>query len=170
MAHDGNEWLPKQTKASWHSDLSSGGCSLGRKYCFVAELLAEQPRSLLTFPWRPPEHSDPAFSPSTSFLISLAQGQAPERAPGFYAFFVFFVYPWHKPASSVDCWEGTWRLQISKLQLSKGMCLLSTLNYNLTYGKNKNTAMCIFSPAMIIIVLQTCFKLQLPKWKKHFKK
>ena len=122
------------------------------------------------FPWRPPEHSDPAFSPSTSFLISLAQGQAPERAQGFYAFFVFFVYPWHKPASSVDCWEGTWRLQISKLQLSKGMCLLSTLNYNLTYGKNKNTAMCIFSPAMIIIVLQTCFKLQLPKWKKHFKK
>lgn len=46
-------------------------------------------------------------------------------------------------------------IQVCGLQLSKGMCWLSTLNYNLTWSKNKNTVMCIFFPEMIIIVLQT---------------
>lgn len=51
--------------------------------------------------------------------------------------------------------RGHPRRQVCGLQLSKGMCWLSTLNYNLTWSKNKNTVMCIFFPEMIIIVLQT---------------
>lgn len=51
--------------------------------------------------------------------------------------------------------RGHWRLQVCGLQLSKGMCWLSTLNYNLTWRENKNIVMCIFFPEMIIIVLQT---------------
>lgn len=70
--------------------------SLVRKYFFIANHLSEQPRSLpttlsLTHP------SDGSLGSSTNFLISLTGGQAPERAPGFYAFFVFFVYPRRKP-------------------------------------------------------------------------
>lgn len=51
--------------------------------------------------------------------------------------------------------RGHPRRQVCGLQLSKGTCWLSTLNYNLTWSKNKNTVMCIFFPEMIIIVLQT---------------
>lgn len=39
-------------------------------------------------------------APADSFLISLVLGQAPERAPRFYAVFVFFVYPRRKPSST----------------------------------------------------------------------
>lgn len=42
--------------------------------------------------------------------------------------------------------RGHPRRQVCGLQLSKGMCWLSTLNYNLTWSENKNTVMCIFFP------------------------
>lgn len=60
--------------------------------------------SLLPFPrfflWRPLRPSDRSFGSSSNFLISVARGQAPERAPRFYAVFVFFVYPRRGPSAT----------------------------------------------------------------------
>lgn len=97
-------------------------------------------------------------------------GPSPWKGPRFLCLLCTLCVPTAQTLVNHHRQEGTRRLQICELQLSKGMCLLSILNYNLTCSKNKNTAMCIFSPEMIIIVLQTFFKLQLPKWKRHFKK
>lgn len=74
-------------------------CSLVRKDFFAANHLSEPPRSLPTTPslTHPPAGS---LGSSTNFLSSLTGGPAPERAPGFYAFFVFFVYPRRQPSAT----------------------------------------------------------------------
>lgn len=132
--------------------------------------LSEQPHSLPTlFLWRPPHPSDCSFGSSTSFLISPVLGQAPERAPRFYAVFVFFVYPRRKPSSTTTAKRAPRDYKYVSCSWAKGRVYFPSWTTTWPAAKTK-ILQCVFFPRNDNYSTPNIFQTSTTKMEKAFQK
>lgn len=126
------------------------------------------PRLLLWRPLHPSDHSF-FFGSSTNFLISLAQGRAP-RGPRVSMLPLCSLCT--HGANPRPPWPPRGHMETPNMWAAAEQRDVFTFHAELQLDLQQKQKYCnvYFFPEMIIIVLQTFFKLQLPKWKKYFKK
>lgn len=156
---------PTFVPAPWKADLLPSGRS--------PLVVSASQNSLIPFPqlflWRPPHPSDCSFSSSTSFLISPVLGQAPERAPRFYAVFVFFVYPRHKPSSTTTAKRAPRDYKYVSCSWAKGHVYFPSWTTTWPAAKTK-ILQCVFFPRNDNYSTPNIFQTSTTKMEKAFQK